>query len=236
MSFKVFFNIGNSRLFLLFCAFSFSFGADEQIITAQKREQILSEYEKLEAAKSELDSYRQATKRLFNERQAQLLAKEAELNATLALIAQKEQNISEANAKSEAKVADMLAKNEAILNELKKGNNDKMLEAYVKMKDGKIAEVLGAMDATDAAKLLYRMEAKKISAVLAKMDAAKAVELTNLIKEGKIFDENASKDSPAQNIAQNGDENASANQEFQNSLCYNYKKEQKCLIDFAELG
>ena len=211
MSFKVFFNLGNSRLFLLFCAFSFSFGADEQIITAQKREQILSEYEKLEAAKSELDSYREATKRLFNERQAQLLAKEAELNATLALIAQKEQNISEANAKSEAKVADMLAKNEAILNELKKGNNDKMLEAYVKMKDGKIAEVLGAMDATDAAKLLYRMEAKKISAVLAKMDAAKAVELTNLIREGKIFDENASKDSPAQNIAQNGDENASAN-------------------------
>ena len=211
MSFKVLFNLGNSRLFLLFCAFSFSFGADEQIITAQKRVQILSEYEKLEAAKSELDSYREATKRLFNERQAQLLAKEAELNATLALIAQKEQNISEANAKSEAKVADMLAKNEAILNELKKGNNDKMLEAYVKMKDGKIAEVLGAMDATDAAKLLYRMEAKKISAALAKMDAAKAVELTNLIKEGKIFDENASKDSPAQNIAQNGDENASAN-------------------------
>ena len=211
MSFKVFFNLGNSRLFLLFCAFSFSFGADEQIITAQKREQILSEYEKLEAAKSELDSYREATKRLFEQRQAQLLAKEAELNATLALIAQKEQNISEANAKSEAKVADMLAKNEAILNELKKGNNDKMLEAYVKMKDGKIAEVLGAMDATDAAKLLYRMEAKKISAVLAKMDAAKAVELTNLIKEGKICDENASKDSPAQNIAQNGDENASAN-------------------------
>ena len=211
MSFKVLFNLGNSRLFLLFCAFSFSFGADEQIITAQKREQILSEYEKLEAAKSELDSYREATKRLFNERQAQLLAKEAELNATLALIAQKEQNISEANAKSEAKVADMLAKNEAILNELKKGNNDKMLEAYAKMKDGKIAEVLGAMDAIDAAKLLYRMEAKKISAVLAKMDAAKAVELTNLIKEGKIFDENASKDSPAQNIAQNGDENASAN-------------------------
>lgn len=211
MSFKVFFNIGNSRLFLLFCAFSFSFGADEQIITAQKREQILSEYEKLEAAKSELDSYREATKRLFEQRQAQLLAKEAELNATLALIAQKEQNISEANAKSEAKVADMLAKNEAILNELKKGNNDKMLEAYVKMKDGKIAEVLGAMDATDAAKLLYRMEAKKISAVLAKMDAAKAVELTNLIREGKIFDENTSKDSPTQNIAQNGDENASAN-------------------------
>ena len=207
MSFKVFFNLGNSRLFLLFCAFSFSFGADEQIITAQKREQILSEYEKLEAAKSELDSYREATKRLFNERQAQLLAKEAELNATLALIAQKEQNISEANAKSEAKVADMLAKNEAILNELKKGNNDKMLEAYVKMKDGKIAEVLGAMDATDAAKLLYRMEAKKISAVLAKMDAAKAVELTNLIKEGKIFDENSSKD----NSSQNGDENASVN-------------------------
>ncbi len=207
MSFKVFFNIGNSRLFLLFCAFSFSFGADEQIITAQKREQILSEYEKLEAAKSELDSYREATKRLFEQRQAQLLAKEAELNATLALIAQKEQNISVANAKSEAKVADMLAKNEAILNELKKGNNDKMLEAYIKMKDGKIAEVLGAMDAIDAAKLLYRMEAKKISAVLAKMDAAKAVELTNLIREGKIFDENTSKD----NSSQNGDENASAN-------------------------
>lgn len=218
MSFKDFL-ISNSRIryALMICA-CFAYGADEQIITAQKREQILSEYEKLEAARSELDSYRTATKELFDRRQAQLLAKEAELNATLALIAQKEQNISDANAKSEAKVADMLAKNEAILNELKKGNNDKMLEAYIKLKDGKIAEVLSAMDATDAAKLLYRMEAKKISAVLGKMDAAKAVELTNLIKDGKIFDENVSNESRAQNAQnaqntgeQNADENASAN-------------------------
>lgn len=181
--------------------FGLLFGADTDIIEAQKREQILREYEKLEAARAELESYRIATKKLFDERQKQLAAQQKELNATLAAVMEREQNISRAIKASEERIALMLEKNQEILNQLNSGNSDKMLEAYTKIKDGKLAEVLGAMPPLDAARLLYKMEAKKISAVLSKMDAAKAVELTALIKEGKIFDNNAS----------NEEQNATAN-------------------------
>lgn len=171
--------------------FSLLFSADLDIIEAQKREQILREYERLEAARAELESYRIATKKLFDERQKQLAAQQKELNATLAAVMEREQNISRAIKASEERIALMLEKNQEILNQLNSGNSDKMLEAYAKIKDGKLAEVLGAMPPLDAARLLYKMEAKKISAVLSKMDAAKAVELTALIKEGKIFENNA---------------------------------------------
>lgn len=184
--------------FIFFAAFSVMFGADnddkKNIIEAQKREQILREYERIEAAKSELESYRRATRKLFNEREAQLLNKERDLNATLAQIMEKEKNITAKNALHEKNMKDLLEQNQKILDQLNSGNSDKMLEAYVKMKDGKVAEVLGAMPAIDAAKLLYRMEAKKISSVLSKMDANKAVELTDLIKSGAIFDNNSTKE------------------------------------------
>lgn len=192
-------------IFFSFCAVVFAADNDKKnIIDAQKREQILREYERIEAAKSELESYRTATRKLFKEREAQLLSKERDLNATLALIIEKEKNISTQNALHEKNMKDLLEQNQKILDQLNSGNSDKMLEAYVKMKDGKVAEVLGTMPALDAAKLLYRMEAKKISSVLSKMDANKAVELTDLIKTGAIFDNNSTKEnnntqSPAEN-------------------------------------
>lgn len=194
-------------IFFSFCAVVFAADNDKKnIIDAQKREQILREYERIEAAKSELESYRRATRKLFKEREAQLLNKERDLNATLALIIEKEKNISTQNALHEKNMKDLLEQNQKILDQLNSGNSDKMLEAYVKMKDGKVAEVLGTMPALDAAKLLYRMEAKKISSVLSKMDANKAVELTDLIKTGAIFDNNSTKEnnntqSPAENSA-----------------------------------
>ena len=194
-------------IFFSFCAVVFAADNDKKnIIDAQKREQILREYERIEAAKSELESYRRATRKLFKEREAQLLSKERDLNATLALIIEKEKNISTQNALHEKNMKDLLEQNQKILDQLNSGNSDKMLEAYVKMKDGKVAEVLGTMPALDAAKLLYRMEAKKISSVLSKMDANKAVELTDLIKTGAIFDNNSTKEnnntqSPAENSA-----------------------------------
>lgn len=222
---KILFNVGILAILAnsLFGATAGQNPDEANIISAQKREQILREYERLEAARSELESFRTATRKLFNERQAQLLAREAEVNKTLEIIMEKEANITEANKQSEARIAAMLEQNTKILDELKKGNSDKMLEAYVKMKEGKVAEVLGAMDPADAAKILYKMEAKKISAVLSKMDANKAVELTMLIKEGKIFDENSTKNSrnstlktAAQNLApqNNANENPIPNDDL----------------------
>ena len=181
-------NLAYKSIFACLCA-CFCLGADNtDIIHAQKREEILREYEKLELKRQEIDSFTRASKKLFDERQSQLLRWEADLNKTLLEITQKEQNISKMNELSEQKIADMLAKNEQILEQIKSGNKDKMLEVYAKMKEGKVAEVLGAMDDEEAVRILYRLEPKKIAAIMAKIDAQKAATYTDLIKRGAMLE------------------------------------------------
>ena len=181
-------NLAYKSIFACLCA-SFCLGADNtDIIHAQKREEILREYEKLELKRQEIDSFTRASKKLFDERQSQLLRWEADLNKTLLEITQKEQNISKMNELSEQKIADMLAKNEQILEQIKSGNKDKMLEVYAKMKEGKVAEVLGAMDDEEAVRILYRLEPKKIAAIMTKLDAQKAATYTDLIKRGAMLE------------------------------------------------
>lgn len=165
---------------------------DNELIYAQKREEILREYEKLELKKQELNSLNNASQKLFTQREAKLLKQEENLNKILLEITQKEQNISKMNEESEQKISKMLAKNEEILKQIKDGNKDKMLEVYTKMKDAKVASVLSQMDDKDAVRILYRLEPKKIAGVMAKLDEKKAALYTDLIKRAVMLDDNAS--------------------------------------------
>lgn len=165
---------------------------DDELIYAQKREEILREYEKLELKKQELNSLNNASQKLFAQREAKLLKQEENLNKILLEITQKEQNISKMNEESEQKISKMLAKNEEILKQIKDGNKDKMLEVYTKMKDAKVASVLSQMDDKDAVRILYRLEPKKIAGVMAKLDEKKAALYTDLIKRAVMLDDNAS--------------------------------------------
>ena len=165
---------------------------DNELIYAQKREEILREYEKLELKKQELNSLNNASQKLFSQREAKLLKQEENLNKILLEITQKEQNISKMNEESEQKISKMLAKNEEILKQIKDGNKDKMLEVYTKMKDAKVASVLSQMDDKDAVRILYRLEPKKIAGVMAKLDEKKAALYTDLIKRAVMLDDNAS--------------------------------------------
>lgn len=165
---------------------------DDELIYAQKREEILREYEKLELKKQELNSLNNASQKLFTQREAKLLKQEENLNKILLEITQKEQNISKMNEESEQKISKMLAKNEEILKQIKDGNKDKMLEVYTKMKDAKVASVLSQMDDKDAVRILYRLEPKKIAGVMAKLDEKKAALYTDLIKRAVMLDDNAS--------------------------------------------
>ena len=165
---------------------------DDELIYAQKREEILREYEKLELKKQELNSLNNASQKLFAQREAKLLKQEENLNKILLKITQKEQNISKMNEESEQKISKMLAKNEEILKQIKDGNKDKMLEVYTKMKDAKVASVLSQMDDKDAVRILYRLEPKKIAGVMAKLDEKKAALYTDLIKRAVMLDDNAS--------------------------------------------
>lgn len=199
------------KILALFFVFVLAFGAsDDEIIYAQKREEILREYEKLELKKQEIQSLNRASKKLFDERQAKLLKQEEALNKILQEISAKEQNITKVNEESEQKIAKMLAKNEEILKQIKDGNKDKMLEVYTKMKDAKVASVLSQMDDEEAVRILYRLEPKKIAAIMTKLDAQKAANYTDLIKRGIMLDENASQNkAEISNNAQ--DSNSSTN-------------------------
>lgn len=175
---------------------------DDELIYAQKREEILREYEKLELKKQELNSLNNASQKLFTQREAKLLKQEENLNKILLEITQKEQNISKMNEESEQKISKMLAKNEEILKQIKDGNKDKMLEVYTKMKDAKVASVLSQMDDKDAVRILYRLEPKKIAGVMAKLDEKKAALYTDLIKRAVMLDDNASQNNEILNNEQ----------------------------------
>ena len=175
---------------------------DNELIYAQKREEILREYEKLELKKQELNSLNNASQKLFAQREAKLLKQEENLNKILLEITQKEQNISKMNEESEQKISKMLAKNEEILKQIKDGNKDKMLEVYTKMKDAKVASVLSQMDDKDAVRILYRLEPKKIAGIMAKLDEKKAALYTDLIKRAVMLDDNASQNNEILNNEQ----------------------------------
>lgn len=175
---------------------------DDELIYAQKREEILREYEKLELKKQEINSLNNASQKLFAQREAKLLKQEENLNKILLEITQKEQNISKMNEESEQKISKMLAKNEEILKQIKDGNKDKMLEVYAKMKDAKVASVLSQMDDKDAVRILYRLEPKKIAGVMAKLDEKKAALYTDLIKRAVMLDDNASQNNEILNNEQ----------------------------------
>ena len=67
---------------------------DNELIYAQKREEILREYEKLELKKQEINSLNNENQKLFAQREAKLIKQEENLNKILHEITQKEQNIS----------------------------------------------------------------------------------------------------------------------------------------------
>ena len=141
-----------------------------------RKDELKRELAKIDEARQALEAFRASSAALFEERNAKLAAKEAEINATLAR-AQEEKKQTE----------QLIKKNDEILKELKTMTSDKVGETYGKMKDQAAADVLSAMDRADAASIMYSLSPKKISAIMAKMEPAAASEITLLIKQGPPF-------------------------------------------------
>ena len=165
-----------SIYFALFLVIFLHANSDE--VLADREANIAKNLERIDSSRQEFEAYRAATHTLFNQREAQILAKEKDLNKTLELISQKEENIK-----------NMLAKNEKILAELKSITSDKVLEVYAKMKDGAAATIISELPRDEAAKVLHSLEAKKISTIFAKMDPQIAAELTQILKNDELFKE-----------------------------------------------
>ena len=141
-----------------------------------RKDELKRELAKIDEARQALEAFRASSAALFEERNAKLAAKEAEINATLTR-AQEEKKQTE----------QLLKKNGEILKDLKAMTSDKVGETYGKMKDQAAADVLSAMDRADAASIMYSLSPKKISAIMAKMEPAAASEITLLIKQGPPF-------------------------------------------------
>ena len=141
-----------------------------------RKDELKRELAKIDEARQALEAFRASSAALFEERNAKLAAKEAEINATLTR-AQEEKKQTE----------QLIKKNGEILKELKTMTSDKVGETYGKMKDQAAADVLSAMDRADAASIMYSLSPKKISAIMAKMEPIAASEITLLIKQGPPF-------------------------------------------------
>ena len=187
------------KILILAVLFLRAFCADAPVdcvaVFEARKDELRLEVDKLDEARQSMEAFRASTNSLYEERNAKLIAKEADINATLAKVQKEKQSIEE-----------LVKKNDEILAQLKAMTMDKVGETYGKMKDQAAADVLSAMSRIDAASIMYALSPKKISAVMAKMEPAVASEITLLLKKGppftpdKQYDLPSIKDAPAGNL------------------------------------
>ena len=187
------------KILILAVLFLRAFCADAPVdcvaVFEARKDELRLEVDKLDEARQSMEAFRASTNSLYEERNAKLIAKEADINATLAKVQKEKRSIEE-----------LVKKNDEILAQLKAMTMDKVGETYGKMKDQAAADVLSAMSRIDAASIMYALSPKKISAVMAKMEPAVASEITLLLKKGppftpdKQYDLPSIKDAPVGNL------------------------------------
>ena len=144
-------------------------------IFEERKTELLVELERIDEQKQALEALKAATDELLKKKEARLLEKEAEVEATLKRAEEKEKN-------TEA----MLEANKKVLEEIKTLKMDRVTQTYSKMKAGSAAQILGGMDVNEAAKILMTLKPATTGKILSKMDAKKASEITLLLaKEPK---------------------------------------------------
>lgn len=162
---------------MCFCmAFGYEIPVDcTQIFEARKAE-IAKEIDKIDEQKQALEAFRASVMALYEENNAKMAKKEADLNATMRNIELKRKQIDEE-----------ITKNSKILDELRAMTTDKVSASYAKMKDQAAADILSDMSVAQAASIMYALEPKKISAVMAKMDPKVASSITLMLTKGPPF-------------------------------------------------
>ena len=82
-------------------------------------------------------------------------------------------------------IQNLIAKNQKILDEIKKIKMDKITQSYAKMKPKNAANILSNMPSSDAVDILNKLPPKIISKILAKMDPMQAAKLTEILQKGE---------------------------------------------------
>ena len=168
------------KLIILIFFFSPLFAVDNQKlidcyeIFDQKKAELENEAESILEQKEALESLKNTYLILVKKKENKLKQKEKEINATLQKI------------ESEKKaIQNLVAKNQKILDEIKKIKMDKITQSYAKMKPKNAANILSNMPSSDAVNILNKLPPKIISKIFAKMDPLKAAKLTEILQKGE---------------------------------------------------
>lgn len=149
---------------------------DCNVIFEQRKSEILRGIEQIDEQQQALQALQSATQAMLDQKEAALKKREGEVNATLALIEEKEQRIKR-----------ILKRNEELLKEIKVAKDDKIAETYAKMKDSKAAPIIENLPDSEAATILFSLESKDMGKILSKMTPARAAELTSILQKGPPF-------------------------------------------------
>jgi len=147
----------------------------------QRKDELLREMERIDEREQEFRAYQEASKALMEQKNKKLSQKLNELNEKLAK--------SEATKKE---IIKLYEDNKKLLSEINEAKDDKISNAYLKMKDKKAAKILDDMTRAEAAEILFNLTPKKISKIMEKMNPANASDVTLLLKAGPPFDSNTS--------------------------------------------
>jgi len=139
-------------------------------IFKERKSELLVELERIDEQKQALSSLKTATEALLKQKEAKLNQQEESVNEKLALVTEKEKNIKES-----------VAKNEALLKELKNTKMNKIAQTFAKMKPASAANILSDMNVTEASAILQSLKPKVVGKIFTKMDAKKASLLTQLL-------------------------------------------------------
>lgn len=217
-------------MFVCICAF----GADSQLLNCSiifeaRKDELKAQLDEIDERQQALQVLQNATQVLLDEKERQLKNKEQEIERKILLFAQEQEkaktqteevhnkNIAELDAKTQH-LEQLIAENEAILSQIQKVKDNKIIQAYKGMKEAKAASILADMKEEEAVEILSQMEVKDITKILGKMDNQKAAAITSAIRQvapNRLpTTDNKLQDSQNQNT-QNTDENMQDTQEAQ---------------------
>jgi flagellar motility protein MotE (MotC chaperone) len=145
-------------------------------IFEERKEELLKELETIDEETAAFESLKSATNAMIDKKQAKLDEKEKSVDAKLAEIKEREESIKK-----------LVDENKKMLENIKEAKDDKIANAYTKMKDGAAGEILNNLEPHESAKILFNLKAKKMATVMSKMEPVKASEVTKMLTKGPPF-------------------------------------------------
>jgi flagellar motility protein MotE (MotC chaperone) len=140
-------------------------------IFEQRRAELEAKVEQIEEQRQAFIALKDASMHILKKKEEKVNQKLKEVNATLAKIEETKKQKEE-----------LVKKYQAILDEIKKANTNKLVQSYSKMRAGNAAKIIQDMDMNTSLDILSKLSPKVLSKIFSKMDVQKAAVLTEKLK------------------------------------------------------